>query len=565
MTQTEAEQKAMQSSRAPVLDVVIPVYNEEVDLGLCVRRLHSYLRAGFPFTARITIADNASTDATLAVAELLAAELDGVQVLHLDAKGRGRALRTAWEGSDAAVVAYMDVDLSTDLNALLPLIAPLVSGHSDLAIGTRLDSSSRVVRGPKREIISRCYNLLLKTTLRAGFSDAQCGFKAVRTEVARELLPLVRDGEWFFDTELLVLAERAGLRIHEVPVDWIDDPDSRVDIIDTARKDLRGIWRLTRALTTGALPVDELRAAVGREPLVAGVPLGMVGQLVRFAHCRGDLDARLHRSVSAVAAVGRQPGRQSGVAADHRGGQYRRQSGVHLRCARTRQRGVAPVPGLGHLRVRAGDHQRIAVRPAPLGSGRARRGGAHRADHRQSRCDACSFRGSALGVPARGRRRCHCHPGRRVGRAHERAGGAPMTTTIAPPSPTGIVNAEPNRKRWERPALAALLLGTLIAYLINLSANGWANDFYAAAIQAGSQSWEAFFFGSSDAANSITVDKPPASLWVMELSVRLFGLNSWSMLVPQVLLGVASVALLWATVRRSFGPAAGLLAGRPSR
>ncbi|MEV0851404.1 glycosyltransferase family 39 protein [Nocardia fluminea] len=136
-----------------------------------------------------------------------------------------------------------------------------------------------------------------------------------------------------------------------------------------------------------------------------------------------------------------------------------------------------------------------------------------------------------------------------------------MTTTLTPTSPTGTVDARPNREHWERPALAALLLGTLIAYLINLSANGWANDFYAAAVQAGSQSWEAFFFGSSDAANSITVDKPPASLWVMELSVRLFGLNSWSMLVPQVLLGVASVALLWATVRRSFGPAAGLIAG----
>ncbi|MEU4808515.1 glycosyltransferase family 39 protein [Nocardia fluminea] len=136
-----------------------------------------------------------------------------------------------------------------------------------------------------------------------------------------------------------------------------------------------------------------------------------------------------------------------------------------------------------------------------------------------------------------------------------------MTTTLTPTSPTGTVDARPNRQRWERPALAALLLGTLIAYLINLSANGWANDFYAAAVQAGSQSWEAFFFGSSDAVNSITVDKPPASLWVMELSVRLFGLNSWSMLVPQVLLGVASVALLWATVRRSFGPAAGLIAG----
>ncbi|WP_446225278.1 glycosyltransferase family 39 protein [Nocardia sp. IBHARD005] len=136
-----------------------------------------------------------------------------------------------------------------------------------------------------------------------------------------------------------------------------------------------------------------------------------------------------------------------------------------------------------------------------------------------------------------------------------------MTTTIAPSSAPDIVKATTTRKRWERPALAVLLLGTLIAYLINLSANGWANDFYAAAIQAGSQSWEAFFFGSSDAANSITVDKPPASLWVMELSVRLFGLSSWSMLVPQVLLGVASVALLWATVRRSFGPAAGLIAG----
>ncbi|MGW5752929.1 glycosyltransferase [Nocardia rhamnosiphila] len=267
----------------PVLDVVVPVYNEETDLGVCVRRLRDYLDSGLPFPARITVADNASTDSTLAVAELLAGELDGVRVVHLDAKGRGRALRTVWQDSDAQVVAYMDVDLSTDLNALLPLVAPLVSGHSDLAIGTRLGSGSRVVRGPKREFISRCYNLLLKASLRAHFSDAQCGFKAMRTEVARKLLPLVEDGEWFFDTELLVIAERAGLRIHEVPVDWIDDPDSRVDIVDTAHKDLRGIWRMGRALATGSLPLAELRTAVGREPLVPGVPLGMVGQLVRFA------------------------------------------------------------------------------------------------------------------------------------------------------------------------------------------------------------------------------------------------------------------------------------------
>ncbi|MGQ4597054.1 glycosyltransferase [Nocardia sp. R6R-6] len=280
---TVAATERTETTGPPVLDVVIPVYNEETDLGVCVHRLHAYLREGFPFPARITIADNASTDDTLQVAQLLAAELPDVRVVHLAAKGRGRALRSVWERSDAQVVAYMDVDLSTDLNALLPLVAPLITGHSDLAIGTRLDTASRVVRGPKREIISRCYNLLLKASLQAHFSDAQCGFKAMRADVARRLLPLVRDGEWFFDTELLVLAERAGLRIHEVPVDWIDDPDSRVDIIDTARKDLRGIWRLGRALATGALPLEELRQAVGREPLVPGVPLGMVGQLVRFA------------------------------------------------------------------------------------------------------------------------------------------------------------------------------------------------------------------------------------------------------------------------------------------
>ncbi|WP_216917046.1 bifunctional glycosyltransferase family 2/GtrA family protein [Nocardia noduli] len=267
----------------PVLDVVIPVYNEETDLGVCVRRLHAYLNSGFPFPARITIADNASTDDTMQVARLLEDELDGVRVVHLDAKGRGRALRTVWEQSDAMVVAYMDVDLSTDLNALLPLVAPLISGHSDVAIGTRLAPNSRVVRGPKREFISRCYNLILRASLRARFSDAQCGFKAMRTDIARRLLPLVQDGEWFFDTELLVLAERSGLRIHEVPVDWIDDPDSTVDIVDTARKDLLGVWRLGRGLTTGALPLEELRRSVGREPLVPGVPLGMVGQVVRFA------------------------------------------------------------------------------------------------------------------------------------------------------------------------------------------------------------------------------------------------------------------------------------------
>jgi len=287
MTELASSRPACVDTRADarqyVLDIVIPVYNEERDLPGSVRRLHEFLVDEVPYPARITVADNASSDATLEVARRLVAELPDVEVIHLEAKGRGGALHAAWTSSTATVVVYMDVDLSTDLTALMPLVAPLISGHSDVAIGSRLSASSRVVRGPKREFVSRSYNLILRSMLGARFSDAQCGFKAMRADVARQILPLVVDTGWFFDTELLVIAERAGLRIHEVPVDWIDDPDSRVDIIGTAIDDLRGCWRVGRALATGALPLRELQASLGREPLVPGVPHGMVGQLVRFA------------------------------------------------------------------------------------------------------------------------------------------------------------------------------------------------------------------------------------------------------------------------------------------
>jgi glycosyltransferase involved in cell wall biosynthesis len=229
---------------APDVDVVVPVYNEEAALEQSIRRLHRFLTESFPFGWRIVIADNASTDRTPEVARSLRGKLRGVEYLRLERKGRGRALRTAWSRSEARVVCYMDVDLSTDLRALLPLVAPLLSGHSDIAIGSRLARGARVVRGPKREIISRGYNRLLHATLRARFTDAQCGFKAVRRDALDGLLADVRDNAWFFDTELLVLAQRRGLRIHEVPVDWVDDPDSRVDIVRTAIEDLRGIARL---------------------------------------------------------------------------------------------------------------------------------------------------------------------------------------------------------------------------------------------------------------------------------------------------------------------------------
>ena len=229
---------------APQIDVVVPVHDEAAVLEHSVRRLHRFLSAELPLTWRIVVADNASTDATAAIAERLRDELTGVELLRLERKGRGRALRAAWSASHARVVCYMDADLSTDLRGLLPLVAPLLSGHSDLAIGTRLAHGARVVRSPKRELISRAYNRLLHAALRARFSDAQCGFKAVRRDVLDGLLENVRDDGWFFDTELLVLAQRRGLRIHEVPVDWIEDPDSRVAIVRTAIEDLRGVARL---------------------------------------------------------------------------------------------------------------------------------------------------------------------------------------------------------------------------------------------------------------------------------------------------------------------------------
>jgi putative flippase GtrA len=238
----------------PTVDVVVPVYNEAAVLRASIERLHAYLSGSFPLSSRITIADNGSTDGTWDVARALESELDGVRAVRVEAKGRGRALHDVWSASDARVLAYMDVDLSTDLSALLPLVAPLLSGHSDLSIGSRLSRGSRVVRGPKRELISRSYNAILHIVLGARFSDAQCGFKAIRADRAQELLPLVQDRAWFFDTELLVLAQRAGLRIHEVPVDWVDDPDSRVDIVSTALADLRGVIRLARDFRAGRPP-----------------------------------------------------------------------------------------------------------------------------------------------------------------------------------------------------------------------------------------------------------------------------------------------------------------------
>ena len=245
------------------VEIVVPVYNEEVALEPSIRQLHAHL-TDFPYSWRITIADNASIDATWTNAMRLADELTNVATLHLEQKGRGRALRAAWLASESPVVAYMDVDLSTGLDALEPLVAPLLTGDADVAIGSRLTRGATVTRGMKREVISRVYNLMLRAGFGATFSDAQCGFKALRRDAASILVPMIEDEAWFFDTELLLLAESNGMRIHEVPVRWVDDPDSRVDVAATIREDLRGMWRMR-----GSIP----RTRRGARPAVSVDPV----------------------------------------------------------------------------------------------------------------------------------------------------------------------------------------------------------------------------------------------------------------------------------------------------
>ena len=291
----------------------------------------------------------------------------------------------------------MDADLSTDLRALLPLVAPLLSGHSEIAIGTRLHRGARVTRGLKRELISRVYNRLLHGVLHARFSDAQCGFKAVRADVLDALLPTIRDEGWFFDTELLIAgpapraADPRGARSTGSTT-----PTRASQIVATALADLRGVARLA--------------------PDRHGAP---------------------------------EPSR--------------------ARCARSAP--DSPAPGLRRETTTMSTTTVRLRRPEPRARGR------------------------------RDRLR-------------------------------GFVRGDVSDPAWARPALLGAARADGVAYLWNLTASGYANSFYAAAVQAGTKSWKAFFFGSLDSSSFITVDKPPASLWVMALSGRIFGFSSASMLVP---------------------------------
>ena len=351
----------------PLIDIVVPVLNEEKILQKSITTLDEYMAKHLPYRYQITIADNGSQDKTLEIAKYLAEKYQSARVVSLAERGRGRALKQVWQNSPADILTYMDVDLSTSLDDFLPMIQPLVAGEAGVAIGSRLLKDSKTSRGVKREFISRCYNNIIKWTSGTKFSDAQCGFKAIRRDVAAKFLPKIKDNEWFFDTELLIKTERAGVPIYEQPVTWIEDTDSRVKIVKTAVDDLKELYR---------------------------------------------------------------------------------------------------------------------------------------------------------------------------------------------------VNKELDKRSWfERWTLPVLLALTGALYLFGALHNGMANSYYAAAVQAASQDWTAWLFGSLDAANYVSVDKPPLATMVMGLSARLFGFSSFSMLLPSVLAGVGSVWLVYAAVKRQFGFMSAAIAG----
>ena len=228
---------------AASVDIVLPVYNEQEALPGSVQMLTEFLHANLANPWQVIIADNASIDATRAVSERLCQEYPGVNYLYLPQKGRGRALRAAWLASDCDIVSYMDADLSTDLAHFPQLIAALEAGYH-LAIGSRLSKGSEVTRAFKRELISRSYNLLVKSMFFTPFPDAQCGFKAMTRPAAQAIIPNIENNNWFFDTELLIIAAKRGYRIKSIPVKWDDDPASTVNITRTATEDIKGLLRL---------------------------------------------------------------------------------------------------------------------------------------------------------------------------------------------------------------------------------------------------------------------------------------------------------------------------------
>jgi glycosyltransferase involved in cell wall biosynthesis len=230
------------------IDIIVPVYNEEKCLAENIEKLRQFLiQSMSSYSCRIVIVDNGSIDGTLAEARDISTMHPEVTLMHLDVKGRGYALRQAWQKSSADIVSYMDVDLSTELSDFPRLVSAIAQDGYDIAIGSRHLPNSRVKRSFKRTLLSGSYNLLRRAMFRTTFRDTQCGFKALRREVAIKLIPLVKDQAWLFDTELLILAEKQGYRIKEIPVIWTEDMTSTVNILPTVAEAIKCLVRLRKS------------------------------------------------------------------------------------------------------------------------------------------------------------------------------------------------------------------------------------------------------------------------------------------------------------------------------
>ncbi|MBI2268167.1 MAG: glycosyltransferase family 2 protein [Candidatus Blackburnbacteria bacterium] len=228
------------------LSVILPVYNEEKDVPRNVPILYKYLKENFTqYSWELIIADNGpSKDRTPEISKELTKNYRSLFYICIPRPGRGGALKEVWQKRKSDYLCYMDVDLSSDLSFLSQLISFLENG-ADIAIGSRLKRGAKVYgRTLLREIMSRGYNILIRTFFWTSFCDAQCGFKAIRKEAAMKLLPYVEDKGWFFDSELLITGEKAGFKIKEVPIVWRDDPASTVKVAKTAWGDIKGLARL---------------------------------------------------------------------------------------------------------------------------------------------------------------------------------------------------------------------------------------------------------------------------------------------------------------------------------
>ena len=231
-----------------IVEITVPVYNEEKELEKNIIKLYEFCEDNLSdYDWHITIADNASEDNTPVIAATLNKKYPQILYFRLEQKGRGRAVKRVWSQSECDLYVYMDLDLSTDLKHLPRILTALKEGY-DVAIGSRLAKGARVEgRTMLRELTSRVLNFFfIHLFFQTHFTDAQCGFKAVTKKVVENLIPKVKDNEWFFDGELLIIAEKSGYKIYEEPVHWVDNPGSTVRLISTIWGDILSIFRLLR-------------------------------------------------------------------------------------------------------------------------------------------------------------------------------------------------------------------------------------------------------------------------------------------------------------------------------